>query len=231
MVNKKNKSWTIASVIIIILSLLFSFADFKGKSGTSKSASTSNSQPKKSSSSANKAKRSLSSQILSEFGAKESLRLEQYNKIKVRKDKGMTINQVKKLLGEPSTQSTKGISRVLYWFYKDDQNDTKEIRTIILFKDGRAYSKHISGLEVKRKKKIGLDDYNKVHRNDKYSDVIKQLGIPNGFSESYFTSNELLQGISYTYDLNHNAPEQEKPRIYLDFSDGKLSVKDQEYLK
>lgn len=94
---------------------------------------------------------------------------------------GSTVNDVKKMFGEPSSTSTSQIDGV----NSQDLTWSKSGITItIQFIESKAVARSITGFEYLRKDRIGLKEFNALADGTSYDQVIAQFKKPDSITET-----------------------------------------------
>ncbi|WP_099974929.1 DUF3862 domain-containing protein [Lactobacillus terrae] len=152
-----------------------------------------------------------------------------YSKIKVGLTDGDSADKVKKDLGKTSTSNVSkatGTEIATYSWNKVKNGDVGS-NIAVTITDGHATNKTISGLKVKRDKKINLKQYNSVKVGAGYNDTLDKLGKPNSYLVTINKDGTTTKTIGYTSGLNGG----DSAMILLTFNDNRLSDKSQLSLK
>lgn len=152
------------------------------------------------------------------------IRLENYNGIYLSQSDGMPLETLQNLFGKyaSSSDSTIGDVQATSYTWKKIAHGDLRASLIVGFVNNHAISKSISGLKVKRNKKITLDLYNQIQNGQSEQDVINLLGKPNGYSETS-VENTASKVYSYTSDVKGEIGAN----IVITFTDGAVSSKNQ----
>ncbi|WP_334328773.1 DUF3862 domain-containing protein [Companilactobacillus sp. HBUAS59699] len=155
---------------------------------------------------------------------KGGIRLDNYNGIYLSQSDGMSLATLQKLFGNyaSNSDSTIGDVQATSYTWKKIANGDLGASLIVGFVNDHAISKSISGLKVKRNKKITLDLYNQIQNGQSEQDVVNLLGKPNGYSETS-VENTTSKVYSYTSDVKGEIGAN----IVITFTDGAVSSKNQ----
>ncbi|MQS53349.1 DUF3862 domain-containing protein [Companilactobacillus mishanensis] len=203
-----KKWWFWIIIVIVLIFVIGGMNGSKGDSNSSKSSDSSNSTSKKSSS--NKITKS------------------QYDAITLGETDGATSESIKKEFGKATSTSTTTIDGVqadqMTWNKLSNADFTGTV--LVGFSNGHAISKSITGLKIDRKSKLTLDDFNKIQNGQSESDVTKELGKPNGYTETSVAGSttkmlEYTSGIKGSLGANFN----------ITITDGAVSGKSQTSLE
>ncbi|GEO77742.1 hypothetical protein FD29_GL001881 [Companilactobacillus mindensis DSM 14500] len=117
---------------------------------------------------------------------KTGLTLKQYNGIYLSQTDGLSQEILGKLFGEPNSTSTSTVqnisTNVVTWNKIADGQLGSNLT--VNFTNDHAISKAITGLKVTRNKKLSLADYEKIQNGDSETQLLQNLGKPNGYAES-----------------------------------------------
>lgn len=137
---------------------------------------------------------------------------------------GDTLEALKAKFGAPATSSTtttNGIkSDVMGWTNIDGLAGAT---MSVSFVSDKAVSKAISKLNADRPKDITLATYNGINAGAKYEDVNKQIGEPNGLTETNVAGQTTVVAVYLNKDITSFAS--------LSFTNGALTTKTQSNLK
>jgi hypothetical protein len=211
---------SLALITAALASTLVLTACGSSNSGSSKSSSSKTEKVEKSSSS----KESSSSKT-------ETAKVDRagYDAIKIgdlmkQGEGGDTLEALKTKFGTPAsstTSTTNGVKTdIMGWTNVDG---LAGVTMSVSFVSDKAVSKAISKLNANRPKDITLATYNGINAGAKYEDVNKQIGEPNGLTETNVAGQTTVVAVYLNKDITSYAS--------LSFTNGMLTTKTQTNLK
>ncbi|UQS82576.1 DUF3862 domain-containing protein [Bombilactobacillus folatiphilus] len=218
-INPKSKKhfykrwwfWLILIVLVII-------AIVSGGSGGSSS---------KTAKSHNKTEKTASNQK-SNNPKKDGASLTDFKAIKLGTSDGSTEQELEDKFGSPSTTSTQTIENIKASdkIWNKVQNGDIGANFTVGFSNGKAISKAITGLKVKRDKKITLNDFNSIQNGQSIDDITKKFGQPNGYSETNIDGQE-SEDLTYDSGINGDMGAN----LIINTQNGQVSGKTQTQMK
>ncbi|MDT6951595.1 DUF3862 domain-containing protein [Companilactobacillus alimentarius] len=154
--------------------------------------------------------------------------LKQYNGTYISEKDGMSLNNLIKFFGKPTTSTTSKVdgvqTKIETW--TKIANGNKNSKLIIHFYNDHAVTKALIGLKVSRSKKISLAQYQQIKTGQTTENIIKKLGKPNDYSESSVNGMQ-MKVLKYTSGLNGD----EGATLSVNIANDKVSSKSQTGLK
>ncbi|VTT43059.1 putative lipoprotein [Streptococcus porcinus] len=133
---------------------------------------------------------------------------------------GTSKDEVVKLLGKETSVTKNDTVETLIW-------KTGKVRIDVGFMNNKVVSKTITGFLYKRDKVISLDDFDAIKTNTSYEIVTDKYGQPDELATTVMNGNELTTGVWYSNIKGEN----DKANMTLNFTDGKLTQKNQVGIK
>ncbi len=220
--NRKRfyKKWWFWLIAVIVICLLV-FAGLFVTTGNNKNSKSSNTSSKETS----------TQKVVKKDNAREKssgITLKQYNGLYLSEDGGLSSETLKSIFGSPSSTSNNTIQGI-----KTDVDTWKEVAdsdqgatVVVNYSNNHAISKAITKLRVSRSKKISLHNYNKIQNGVSESDIISELGKPNGYSEVVFSGTSTKK-LDYTSGINGSSGAS----VVITLTNGVVSDKSQTGLK
>lgn len=212
--------WLLVVVVLIIGSQM---GNSDSSSDSNKSSSSSSKVESNSSTTTSSSTSSSTASTSSQ--ATNGLTKENFDKIVISDSSGTSENDVKSMFKKTpestDTQTIDDTSANMYtWSGVKNGDITSTV--VIGFENGHAISKDISGLKVKRAKKITLAQFNSIQNGLTKAEVQKQLGDPNGYSLV-----NILDSSSEDWNYTSGIQGDFGANFSITFTDGKVSGKNQ----
>lgn len=238
MKNKKKvkrpfyKRWWFWIVVVIILAIGFNVVngtnDHADSTKSTENASSTNTS-KTAKKDVEKAKKTLK-KTFSDNNSNEDKNLiseKQFKDITIGEN-GSSMAELKREFGNPDSDSTTTISNVeadqLVWNGVAKAQLASAIT--VSFSDGHAISKGITGLKVNHKKELDTDKFESITDGMSEKEVIKQLGEPDGYSESNI-SGKVSKVLTYSSNIKGDMGAN----FNITLTNGSVSDKEQSGVK
>lgn len=133
---------------------------------------------------------------------------------------GSSKDEVVKLLGKETSVSKNDTVETLIW-------KVDKVRISIGFINNKVVNKAVTGFLYNRDKVIGLNKFDAIKTNTSYDSITEKYGQPDEVATTVVSGSEQTTGVWYSNIKGEN----DKANMTLNFTDGKLSQKNQVGIK